>query len=351
MAVTLEQFLNAIAGQESGGNYRAVNGRTGALGKYQILPSNVAPWSRRYLGYTISPSQFLNNPALQERLARAVLTDYFRRYGPRGAASAWYSGSPSKHSNYHRFRSNEPSIGEYVDQVLARAGQAPGGEPEYASYKTVTVDKTVRPTSLEDLFEDDLKPGGAAAGLGMEMGGAGLDPALGGGSLEAADGSQGAGMKVGEAPGDPAAVPATAGLTGPAGAPSGPDAPEVKVPNTGNLRTAVVDLAKQYIGTPYLWGGSRPGGFDCSGLIQYAFSQAGLRLPRVSFEQLRVGAPKLISQLQPGDLVGFGTGGHLALYIGGGQIIEAPRSGLKVRIRKLGPNEDAFGVSLDSLFR
>ena len=117
--VTFEQFFAAIAVQESGGNYDAINARTGASGKYQIMPANIGPWSQQYLGRKVSVAEFRSNPAIQEELARAVLYDYYNKWGARGAASAWYSGSPSGQSNYHRFQPNEPSIGEYVDQVLA----------------------------------------------------------------------------------------------------------------------------------------------------------------------------------------------------------------------------------------
>ena len=57
-----------------------------------------------------------------------------------------------------------------------------------------------------------------------------------------------------------------------------------------------------------------------------------------------------VSSLSPGDLVGFGSGGHVALYLGNGRILEAPRTGLKVRIRTLGSGENAWGVSLNSLY-
>ena len=117
------------------------------------------------------------------------------------------------------------------------------------------------------------------------------------------------------------------------------------------MRAAVLAEAKKYLGTPYLYGGSNPGGFDCSGLLQYSFAQVGLSLPRISYDQLRTGSPKEIAKLSPGDFVGFGDGGHIALYLGNNQILEAPRSGESVRIRSLGSNENAFGVSLDNLYK
>lgn len=86
------RFVSAISGRESGGNYHARNPDSGALGKYQIMPGNVAPWSREILGYSVSPNQFYNSPQLQEQIAQGMLRKYFNQYGPEGAAVAWYAG-------------------------------------------------------------------------------------------------------------------------------------------------------------------------------------------------------------------------------------------------------------------
>src|SRR5690242_14824625 len=97
MALTFEQFMQGISIQESGGSYSAVNRGSGALGKYQVMPSNVAGWSRQVLGYSISPSTFLHSPSLQEQIVRGILKGYFDKWGPRGAAAAWYAG-PGNHN-------------------------------------------------------------------------------------------------------------------------------------------------------------------------------------------------------------------------------------------------------------
>jgi cell wall-associated NlpC family hydrolase len=120
-------------------------------------------------------------------------------------------------------------------------------------------------------------------------------------------------------------------------------------------RGAVIAYAKQFLGTPYKWGGAAPGGFDCSGLVQYAFAKNGVSLPRVAFQQAAKGKRVAISSLQPGDLVAWDEGGnigigHIAIYLGNGQILEAPRTGLNVRIRSLGKggfDSGAFGVQMD----
>lgn len=118
-------------------------------------------------------------------------------------------------------------------------------------------------------------------------------------------------------------------------------------------RKAVVSTARQYLGTPYVWGGTDPNGFDCSGLIQYVFQQAGIGLPRISFQQANSGPRIGLNALRPGDLVAWDNStrnsgaDHIALYVGDGQIIEAPRPGLSVRIRHLDKNEGAVGVRMD----
>jgi cell wall-associated NlpC family hydrolase len=123
----------------------------------------------------------------------------------------------------------------------------------------------------------------------------------------------------------------------------------------GGLRQRVVDIAKSALGVNYVWGGnSLQNGVDCSGLVQQAFKQVGMNLPRISWSQARYGKKVGLNQLQAGDLVAWDNSprnagaDHIAIYIGNGQIIEAPRPGLSVRIRSLGKDEgDAWGVSLD----
>lgn len=120
-------------------------------------------------------------------------------------------------------------------------------------------------------------------------------------------------------------------------------------------RRAVIDAARSALGTPYAWGGnSLSTGIDCSGLVQQAFAKAGIDLPRISYEQANSGQRVGFKGLQPGDLVAWDNSSrnpgadHIAIYAGNGQIIEAPRPGLAVRIRSIGKNlEGGWGVHIN----
>lgn len=117
-------------------------------------------------------------------------------------------------------------------------------------------------------------------------------------------------------------------------------------------RNGIVDTAREFIGTPYVWGGTSPNGFDCSGLVQYVYNKMGIDLPRVSYQQANSGKRIGLKGLRPGDLVAWDNSSrnngadHIAIYIGHGKIIEAPRPGLSVRVRRLGHNEGAWGVRM-----
>jgi len=129
----------------------------------------------------------------------------------------------------------------------------------------------------------------------------------------------------------------------------GPDSEPAPEPEgLSSDRAAVIAFARAQIGEPYLYGGNGPDTWDCSGLTQAAFASAGFSIPRTSGDQHSIGETVPVSSLSPGDLVGWD--GHVALYSGGGSIIEAPRPGEYVRERPLADHwfdQGAWGIRLD----
>lgn len=149
-------------------------------------------------------------------------------------------------------------------------------------------------------------------------------------------------------PVDPADASALAGIF-----------PSVTKLATGG-RQIILNAAQSMLGTPYEWGGGNASGptynsahgragigLDCSGLVLYAYAKAGIKLPHFAASQVGFGKEVPVGQLQPGDLVGFGNDvHHIAIYIGGDQIIEAPYTGSKVRISSLKGRKDARGFAM-----
>ena len=105
----------------------------------------------------------------------------------------------------------------------------------------------------------------------------------------------------------------------------------------GARYSSVVGIAMRYLGTPYVYGGASPGGFDCSGLVMYVYAQVGVSLPHYTVAQYNYPDSVSVSrsQLQPGDLVFFAGLGHVGIYVGNGQFIHAPHTGDVVRIDSL----------------
>lgn len=139
MAVSFEALLWSLTMQESGGRYNAVGPQTKygrAYGRYQVLAPNIGPWTSKYYGKRLTPSQFLANHAAQDAVVRGVLKGYYDRYGAAGAASMWYSGQPNSKKTY-----GNPPVYKYVNSVLSRASGYKGGSstPTGSTSKVPTV--------------------------------------------------------------------------------------------------------------------------------------------------------------------------------------------------------------------
>ncbi|WP_436773342.1 NlpC/P60 family protein [Yinghuangia sp. YIM S09857] len=111
-----------------------------------------------------------------------------------------------------------------------------------------------------------------------------------------------------------------------------PEPPVTNVPVSGRAGVAV-DFAMDQQGKPYGWGKAGPSSFDCSGLMQAAWAKANVKLPRTTWDQVKVGTAVSKSQLQPGDLVFFYSDiSHVGMYIGGGKMVHAPRPGSVIKV-------------------
>ncbi|WP_250506515.1 C40 family peptidase, partial [Bowdeniella massiliensis] len=121
-----------------------------------------------------------------------------------------------------------------------------------------------------------------------------------------------------------------------------PTPPPPPPPPASSKAQQALEVAKRYIGVPYVWGGATPSGFDCSGLVMYSFAQVGVNLPRTSGGQYNATARVPVKQLQPGDLIFYAQGGnpnnriyHVAFYAGNGMRLHAPRPNQRVELVKM----------------
>jgi cell wall-associated NlpC family hydrolase len=109
-----------------------------------------------------------------------------------------------------------------------------------------------------------------------------------------------------------------------------------------SIPARAVSLARTQLGAPYRWGGASPSGFDCSGLVMWAYGRLGLSLPHNAAALYSVGRPVARSKLRPGDLLFFSGLGHVGLYVGRGLMIHAPQSGRSVEIQALSARRGSF---------
>jgi cell wall-associated NlpC family hydrolase len=106
---------------------------------------------------------------------------------------------------------------------------------------------------------------------------------------------------------------------------------------TRTIGARAAAIALRAVGVPYRWGGASPaGGFDCSGLVYWAYGRLGIELPHSSYALHEMGRPVASSKMKPGDLLFFSGLGHVGIYIGHGRMVHAPHSGSRVQVVRLG---------------
>ena len=136
-----------------------------------------------------------------------------------------------------------------------------------------------------------------------------------------------------------ASAPASAAAASPGGAVAPPALP------SGSGNAAAAQLALQYLGVPYRWGGASPStGFDCSGLASYVYAQIGKSVPHYTVAIYNQFPQVPADQLQAGDMVFFRGLGHMGIYLGGGQMVHAPRTGDVVKVSSMGERSDFVGA-------
>jgi cell wall-associated NlpC family hydrolase len=113
---------------------------------------------------------------------------------------------------------------------------------------------------------------------------------------------------------------------------------------SGVTGAQVVASAEKYLGVPYVFGGTTPQGLDCSGLVQKAYGDLGVSLPRLSWDQAKVGtAVPSLAEAKPGDILGFGNPAeHVAIYLGNNMMIAAPQPGENVKIQSVYQTPDSI---------
>jgi cell wall-associated NlpC family hydrolase len=318
-------MLKAQIGQESGGRQGAVSPK-GAFGVEQLLPSTAAYEGRTHHLNTHTPFGNLLAGAfyLREQYNTFKRWDYaLAAYNAGPGAVHKYGGIPPYSETQNYVKNIMSHKGSASFPVGAEGAGSPSPSPSITGGQSSGAFAPAPTFTKEDA---------ALQGLGALASG-NYDPTLGLQALQKA-------AKATEAA---QAAPPTPGTVG--------GLTQAPIRITGKItkkERQAVNLIQEYLGTPYHWGGSQPGGFDCSGLLQYVWGRVGVQIPRTTYEQWKTGRPVVKSLLSPGDAVFFEASrrgpGHVGMYIGHGKFIEAPHTGANVRISKLAGRKDYIGA-------
>ncbi|GAA1156487.1 C40 family peptidase [Nesterenkonia sandarakina] len=213
----------------------------------------------------------------------------------------------------------EATIARVSGAPRQAAAQSPAGAQSVAASQLATAPQT---TDFNTLLRDLTGPsapgaGGSAPAAPVTATGPDRSPATR------------------SAPAEPSAAPAAGTQRGSGSEGTG---------STGRTRSGggvdgqdVVTQAKKYLGIPYVWGGTDPRvGLDCSGLVQLVFKDLGISVPRVTYDQLKVGREiPTLADARPGDLIVTRNGDHIGIYAGDNKLLHAPRPGKQVEIREM----------------
>ncbi|MGH9047243.1 MAG: C40 family peptidase [Acidimicrobiales bacterium] len=254
-----------------------------------------------------------------------------------------------------------PGVGTVEVSVLTLGGLSVAGSGDQFTYSTPIPSLPSLP-SLPPLPSIPGLP--ITGGLGGGTGSTGSTGSTGGSTGSGSGGSSGSTSTT------PGTTPPTSGVPNPAVTqPTGSALPSYGFGTDGQLGCSLIDnqtgmpvggesaaqqrsvqLALSFIGTPYVWGGESTKGFDCSGLVQFVYSAAGIQLPRTAQEQYDAGPAVAPGQpVVPGDLVFFGGGptdvSHVGIFVGNGVMVDAPHTGADVRLDKVNGFEPIVGVT------
>ena len=132
---------------------------------------------------------------------------------------------------------------------------------------------------------------------------------------------------------------------------NGSSTPQAYTGPTATQAEKAVAFVYNQLGCPYVYGGTGPcqSGFDCSGLVQAAWASAGVQIPRDSYEQFAALPHVPLSSIEPGDILVYNGEGHVAMYVGGGYIIDAPQTGMNVE--KIPESTSWYASNLDGVLR
>jgi cell wall-associated NlpC family hydrolase len=313
-----EALLHEVLGQETGGG-RWLTSPKGAQGPAQLMPGTARGLEQRYGINTRTAYGNLLGGAyyLKEQLDRFGNVDLaLAAYNAGPGAVQKYGGIPPYAETQNYVRSITSKLGSRRAALTAQLGGVEPATPRNFNPRARVKTRPNAPPRLDSLAAALIASNNEIIGVPS------IDPNL---------------LAVANAQQPPALRPPVSRKTGelPGLGPKTPAKPVAK---------KILASANAQIGRPYVWGGESrsEGGFDCSGLIYAAYLAQGIKIPRTTYEQVKVGKAVKWGQFRPGDLIFTNGGGHVVLYAGGGKVIAAPKRGDVVQYQPLEAFRSSF---------